>query len=382
MKIMLTVLRYTLLRNSRDSASILELVLMPFLTIFVLGSALGAVFEPRDIDPTPVAYVIEASGPAAESLRGFLSRDDVGRLLDATEVSSLDEAHRLLDAQEAVAAIHLPPGFDEANGGPGAQASIRLIERTGNALRGGIVRAVVGNFVHAANVTVALATLDDTDFAYRPIPARFDEQVLSQAGRAPGAFDFYSVSMLVLTVLFCAAYAVDAMKEDLLAPVGRRVRAAPVTRIQHVGGKLAAHVLTSLVQGFFLVAATALLFNVGWGGRPLLLFAIVGAMGLFAIAFGAAALAVTRDGQKAQTVVSVAVIGSMILSGGAFRFGNVGPIFRSIQQMLPHYHGQTALLEMIYGGSPGAVPAAFAYLLGGAAVCITITTVLMKRSET
>ncbi len=374
MKNMLTVLRYTILRNWRDSSSITEQILLPLGLIFVLGSALGGAFEGRDVGPTPVAYVIEATTPEAESVRDFLTRDDVGRYLEATE-AGLDEARRMLEEQDVYTVIHVPPVFGDDT------LDLTLIERTGNSLRTGIVRAVVRNYVQAANVTVALANVAGAaGFGYEPMPAEFDAVEISRVGRAPGAFDFYAVSMLVLTVMFVAGYAVDAMREDLLDPTGRRVRTTAISPWAHVSGKLGANTVTGLIQAAVIVVATLVVFGANWGTRPLLLAGLVVSMVVFAVAFGALVLAILRDGQKAQSAVSLVVLASMIVSGGAVQFGSVGPIFRTIQQMLPHYQGQTAMLAMIYGGGAGAVPAALLYFLGGAAVALTLTVMLARRS--
>lgn len=375
MKKMLTVLRYTIVRNWRDGSSITEQILLPLGLIFVLGSALGGAFEGRDVGATPVAYVIEATSPEAESVRGFLTRDDVGRYLETREATGLDEARRMLEEQEVYTVIYVPPAFGDET------LDLSLIERTGNSLRTGIVRAVVRNYVHAANVTVAAANVEGAaGFGYEPMPAHFDAVEISRAGRTPGAFDFYAVSMLVLTVMFVAGYSVDAMREDLLDPIGRRVRTTAISSWAHISGKLGANTVTGLIQAGVIVVATLLVFGANWGTRPLLLAGLVASIVIFAVAFGALVLALLRDGQKALSAVSLIVLGSMIVSGGAVHFGNVGPGLRTIQQMLPHYQGQTAILAMIYGDAAGAVPVAFLYFLGGAAVAFALTVMLARRS--
>jgi len=187
--------------------------------------------------------------------------------------------------------------------------------------------------------------------------------------------------MLVLTLMFVAGYAVEAMREDLLEPTGRRVRTTSISLWAHISGKLAANTITGLIQAAVIVIATLLVFGADWGTRPLLLVAIAISIVVFAVAFGSLVLAIVRDGPKAQSIVSVAVLASMIVSGGAFQFGDVGPAFRTIQQALPHYQGQTAMLAMVYGGAPGVLTGAFIYFLGGAAVVFMLTVMLARRDS-
>ncbi len=367
----LTVLRYTLVRNWRDSSSVVEQILQPLGLILVLGLALGGAFESRDIGPTPVAYAIESDSQAAQSVRAFLTRDDIAPYLTTEDAGSLAAARELLENREVVTVVHVPPEFAD-------DGEIRLIERAGNSLRTGIVRAVLRNYVQGASVTAALAE-QGVVMDYGPMPAEFEAREISRTGRAPGAFDFYAISMLVLAVMFVSLYSVDALREDLLEPVGRRVRSTGIGLWAHLSGKLGANVTSGLIQAAVIVLVTSIVFSANWGARPLMLAAIVVSITVFAVAFGAFVLALVRDGQKAQSIVNTVVLGSMILSGGAIRFGNVGPGFQAVQRLLPHYQGQTALLAMVYGGAPGAILQAFIYFVGGATAALVLTIALSRR---
>ncbi len=386
MKQFLTVLRYSFIRNCREPSTITEMVLLPLGLILVLGGALGGAFESRDIGPTPVAYVIESDTPTARTVRDFLTRDDIGGYLATTDAGTLERADELLASQEVFTVIHVPAGFGAS---PDA-AGIRLIERTGNQLRTGVVRAVLRNYVAAANVTAALlvdapassapADAGTPSVGYEPMRANFEAQEISRAGRVPGAFDFYSISMLVLFLMYVAGYSVDALREDILEPIGLRVRTTAIPSWAHLSGRLSANTVSGLVQATVIVVVTRLMFGANWGDRPLLVAAIVAAITLFAVSLGAVVLAIVRDGQKAQSIVNAIAIGSMIVSGGSIQFGAVGPGFRAIQRLLPHYQGQTALLAIVYDRAPAAIPEAFIYFIGGAVIALVLTVLLVRRN--
>ena len=386
MKQFLTVLRYSFIRNCREPSTITEMVLLPLGLILVLGGALGGAFESRDIGPTPVAYVIESDTPTARTVRDFLTRDDIARFLAPTDAGTLERADELLASQEVFTVIHVPAGFGAS---PDA-AGIRLIERTGNQLRTGVVRAVLRNYVAAANVTAALlvdapassapADAGTPSVGYEPMRANFEAQEISRAGRVPGAFDFYSISMLVLFLMYVAGYSVDALREDILEPIGLRVRTTAIPPWAHLSGRLSANTVSGLVQATVIVVVTRLMFGANWGDRPLLIAAIVAAITLFAVSLGAVVLAIVRDGQKAQSIVNAIAIGSMIVSGGSIQFGAVGPGFRAIQRLLPHYQGQTALLAIVYDRAPAAIPEAFIYFIGGAVIALVLTVLLVRRN--
>ncbi len=381
MKHAFTVLRYTLLRNVRDIPSSAEMVLTPLVLIFLLGTVLGDAFDSRDIGATPVTYVVETDGPYAEALHDFLNREEVGRYLTVTESPTRAEAHRLLEAKEVVTAIIVGAVDDgDAQDGGATGPAITLLERPGSSLRTGVVRSVLGTFTRGANVSYALAREGRTGVVYEPIPAGFEERTLSRAGRAPGAFDFYAVSMLVLFVMYIAQYAVDGLREDLMEPIGDRVRSTPIAGWAHISGKLAAHVVTGVIQAAVIVIVTSIVFRANWGTQPLLLVAIVLSICIFAAALGGLVLAITWDGRRAQGIISIVVLVSMILSGGAFQFTTTSPSFQAFQRLLPHYQGQRAILAMVYGGDAGGIGAAFIYFFGGAAILFLITTILARRT--
>ncbi len=375
MMYVLIVLRYTLLRNVRDVAATAEQILMPVVLIFVLGTVTGDASPARDVGPTAVAYAIEGDGPQARALRSFLEREEIGRYLSVTESSTPEEALGLLEAEQAVTAIILT-----ADGTRNSGASpVTLIERPGNSLRTGIVRSIVDGFVRSANVSEAVTHIGRDEIIHEVPPTTFDEQVISKVGRAPSAPDFYAVSMLVLFTMYIAGYAVAGLREDLLESTGDRVRSTPIRGWEHIAGKLAAHVVTGVIQGAIIITVSLVAFGTNWGSRPVALAALLVSLCIFAVAFGGLVLAITRDGQQAQYITNYAILGSMILSGGAFRFNVESSWFRIAQHLLPHYQGQRAVLAMAYGGEPGIVPGAFIYFLGGAAVLFALTVVFSRR---
>lgn len=367
----LTVFKYSYIRNWRDPATPIEQVLLPLALILVLGTALGGAFQGRDIGPTRIAYAIESETPAAIALRAFLVREDVAPYLEPIDAGSLERARELLAAQEVVSVLYAPAEFGTADG----RGTLRVIERGGNALRTGVVRAVMRNFVLSANL--ASATADPSGLA--PMPASFRTREISREGRSPGAFDFYSVSMLVLTLMYVAGYAADSLREDMLDPIGRRIGCSPIRPSTHLSAKLAANAAGGLSQALIIVVVTRIAFGTNWGGRPLLSAAVVGAMALFSVAFGAFVLAAVKDGQKAQSIINSSVLVSMIVSGGAVSFGDLGAGFKSLQRLLPHYQGQTAILSLVYGGSPGAAAEALVYFFIGAGAAWALASRLSRR---
>lgn len=375
MRTFASVLYYRLVRNLRDRLYIAEIVLYPLVLILVLGSALGSAFEPRDIPPVPVAVPAVQDDALSRALHEFFLRDDVREYLSPIEAASLEEAEDLLTSHDAVSAVYIVRGS--------GNAQVVLLERSDVPLQSGIVRAVVGNFVRGANVVSVLQTYGVEDAQYKPMGYLLQEQEFSIAGRVPRAFDFYSISMLVMTVMFAAAFSADGMKEILQDATGRRIRSAVYRRFPYVMGTMTAYWVTTVLQAFTVISITAVIFQVPWFARPLHLLAVAASLSLFAVALGALVFTLLNDTQKSQNVIRAVVLGSLFLSGGAFRLGPPGPMLSALRQVLPNHHGQTALLEMMFGSNPDAsfaVSAGFA-AAGTALLGFTMVMLYVRRSE-
>jgi ABC-type multidrug transport system permease subunit len=136
----------------------------------------------------------------------------------------------------------------------------------------------------------------------------------------------------------------------------KRLVAAPITRAEILLGKLAPCYILSVAQGFFLLVAGRLIFQMSWGTEPLLLIPVVLTTSLAAMGLGVLIAGV------AKTEAQVAIYGSLlvlVLAGlSGCLMGNRALMPEAMQQIsrvTPHAWALDAYLQLIANPTPDVV---------------------------
>jgi ABC-2 type transport system permease protein len=161
--------------------------------------------------------------------------------------------------------------------------------------------------------------------------------------------------------------------------ISRRMFSTPTGVWTIIGGESAARVAFAVLQGFFIVAATTILFGVRWGD-PLAVGAIVL---VFALVSGGAAMIV---GSLASNPSQAGALGPALgmlfgLLGGAMVPAEVFPeVMRTLSHVTPHAWAVEALRSL---GEPGTgvsrVVPQLGILLGFAALFFAVSVVRLRR---
>jgi ABC-2 type transport system permease protein len=135
----------------------------------------------------------------------------------------------------------------------------------------------------------------------------------------------------------------------------KRLCAAPITRASILLGKLAPCYLLSVGQGFFLLLAGKLIFQMSWGSDPLWLIPVVLSTSLAAMGMGMLIAGMAR------TEAQVAIYGSLLvlvlagLSGCLMGNRSLMPeAMQKISRVTPHAWALDAYLQLIANPQPDA----------------------------
>ncbi|GEM_PF-4605783 len=343
-----TVFRTTVLRNMRDRGSLINMLLLPIVLIFILGSALGGEYEPRDMDAIPAAVVGHQPGTETDRIMQFFGDEEIRSLVEVRQAADREEAQAWLAEGKVRGVVVLDGYHEQVNSGDAVV--IELIPHpSGYLVAGQVLKTVLESFTQGASTVEALADMGDFRMEYQYLGPFVAEE---QAGRdsLTGATDYYAVTMLVMIIFFGALYASDGMAEDFTAPVGRRIRSTPISAPALFAGKVLGVVFTLLWQVAALLLFTAVVYDVNWGSDYLLLAVICVTASVFATALGVAVLAALRDVKAAASVLNVLIPISTFVAGGYVRLDHPGPVLGFLQRISPNYLTQTAMFNTIYGG--------------------------------
>ena len=259
---------------------------------------------------------------------------------------------------------------------------------------------LVRRHVDAAVVALGLATAQEAALTNRGVPdaaatvaleaAR--EQVagpelqvvnvseIAEAFAGLGQYDASAVSQVVLFTFLITMTASTFLIQTRRLGVAARMISTPVTARTVVLGEALGKWVVGLFQGFYVMTATALLFDVEWGNLWLATLVVAA---FAAVAAGAAMLLgslMDHEGAASGVATGVGLVAAA-LGGGMAPLEIFSDTVRTISNVTPHAWAYTALSE-IQRGDPTLLDILpqLAVLVAMAAVLLTLGGWALRRS--
>jgi ABC-2 type transport system permease protein len=325
MRIALVIARRILRQRLRDRSAIIFAVLTP------LGLALAFSAVIHDFTPdfhVTVAVVDEDHGAVAQALiQGPLEGLVTAGIADIRTLATEADARTAVSADEAGAAVIIPPGFSAAVH-DGTATELRVLGGTGPTSRE-VVRATVASFanvVGASQLTLqtVVATGGSVDAATLE---RIRTAILTDspigvsdataARRQATLSTFYGAAMAIMFVFFATQYGALTILAERQHGTLNRLLAAPIQRGSVIlGGSLAGFVLGMLAMSV-LVVATTVLAHASWGPPPLvgalIVAAVIAAVGISMLVATLARTVEQAGGLNAIVALCLAAIGGVFI---------------------------------------------------------------------
>jgi ABC-2 type transport system permease protein len=379
----LAIVQVNLVRASRDRTALFFSVLLPLILILVLGLTYGSGSSAR------IGLVDDDGGPlAARLVADLAASSDL-----SVEVRRYDSLDVLRDAASrgiVQVGIEVPAGYTTGlqSGGettvtlvvpPTAVASaIRTMAELAIAAQASLVRAA--RFAGATNGRSFEANLEAASTLAATLPGVGTTVVpINAADTSRSGYDAGAQGQLILFMFLTSLTGAAELVITRQLGISRRMFSTPTGLWTIIVGESMARIAFALVQGLFIVAASAILFGVRWGD-PIALGAIVLA---FALVSGGAAMLVGSIASNPSQAGAIGPALAMILGllGGAMVPAEVFPdAMRQLSHLTPHAWAVEALHVL---GEPGsgisAVAQQVAILGGFALVFFAIAVTRFRR---
>lgn len=379
----LAIVRVNLVRASRDRTALFFSVLLPLILILVLGLTYGSGNSAR------IGLVDADGGPLATRLVS-----DLGASTDLkVEVRRYDSLDALRDAASrgiVQVGVAIPVGYSaelESGGRPAVTvvvpptavaSAIRTMAELSIASQAAIVRAA--RFSSARGGRSFDASLDAASTLAATLPGVATTIVpVNAADTSSSGYDAGAQGQLILFMFLTSLTGAAELVITRQLGISRRMFSTPTGLWTIVVGESMARIAFALVQGIFIVAASAILFGVHWGD-PIALGAIVLA---FALVSGGAAMLVGSIASNPSQAGAIGPALAMLLGllGGAMVPAEVFPdAMRQLAHLTPHAWAVEALHAL---GEPGsgisAVSEQIAILGGFALVFFAIAVTRFRR---
>ena len=403
----------------RDRAALIFMLLAPFLlTIgmgFVTGRFSGGSSGLSDI---PVVIVNLDQDQLGNALADVFSSEELADLMEPSTSSDPEAARRLIDEDEAAAAVIIPEGFTrsiipaegtmfEADAAQPRAVQIEVYTNPSRPTSSGVVKAIVDEFIsrveegRTSGMTSVLGLLQagllDPQNAESEARALFQDvdeaqsAVLTLKTSTEGAeaveFDilaYMAPGMALLFLMYTVSYGGRSILAERSQGTLPRLLVSPTMASQVLGGKVLGIFLTGVAQVGILILASSLFFGVRWGdavGLILLILATVfGATG-----WGMLITALARSPAQVGSVGSAIMLIFGILGGSFINLDQMPPLVRTVSKITPNAWGLDGFTTLARGGTlpnllePIAALLIMGTLLFGIAVLLFNRTGIMQK---
>lgn len=345
--------RYT--KASLSLPTFLSLIFTPIILIFILGSAQSSM---TDVEHYDIKVAVHEQGHL-ERLDAVFER--YGIKVEHVNKSNLNqEEMKALDVDAFVT-------YDES------KKSMIVTYGETSQIVSGILEQMLDSYALNINLSEAmngegsLKTAND-NFIYSSV--KWDTIT-------PSAFEYYSVTMLAMIIIYSMSYGASNMSYELKEYRGERLRSSPLSSWKIYIGISISTVIVMTLQGLMVIVVTKYAYGVRWSDNLAMLLSIVGGFSFIGSNIGMIIGSIIPVPEKATIGVNILVPIMTTLSGGYFMLSSNETWLKVVQQLLPNYHIQEMLFSLNFSGDysvlvQGSVYAAIATIV---TVCILLISI-------
>jgi ABC-2 type transport system permease protein len=329
---------------ARDKRTLLILLFVPALFLLLYGYALN--FDIRNI-----RLAVEDRDRSATSRELVSAFVNSGYFDLVAQVSSAGEIERLIDRNDARAALVIPSGFaiDVLNG---TRTEVQVIVDGDNSNTATTVIAYAQSIVAEASARFEreIALSASAGAGAPPILLEsqvwYNPQLRSTLFLVPGLIAYIAM----ITAVISTALSVVREKER---GTMEQVRMAPLGPAAFIIGKTLPYLVLSFASAVLIIVAAMLLFGLPMRGSWIMLFA---AIALFLVGAQAQGLLISSVAPTQQVAFQLALLSSFlptfILSGFIFPISSMPAVVQAITYVIPARYFLVALRAIVLKGAP------------------------------
>jgi ABC-2 type transport system permease protein len=400
----------------RDRAALVFMLLAPFLLTvgmgFVTGRFSGA--SNSGLSDIPVIIVNLDDAELGDALVDVFHSEELADLMEPTASSDPEAARRLIDDNQAAAAVIIPAGFTQsiipAEGAmfdPSAAeadpVSIEVYTNPAMPTSAGVIKAIVDEFVSRVEegrtsgmtsllqmLMTGVITPQQAESEGRGLFENVDQTestalTLKTDSQGAQAVDFDVLAYMAPGMaLFFLMYTVTYGGRSILAERAQgtlpRLLVSPTSPAQILGGKVFGIYLTGVAQISILILASAIFFQVKWGDpfgmTALILAAVFGATG-----WGMLITAFARNPSQVASIGTAIMLIFGILGGSFINLEVMPPAVQFISKITPNAWALDGFTTLALGGGlPELAEPIIALLIMGA-ILFTVAVLIFGKKN-
>jgi len=336
MRTILAVARKELRQIRRDRRTLMILAFLPAFFLLLYGYALN--FDIRNI-----ALAVHDRDGSAESRELISAFVNSGYFDMQASITSMRDAERLLDRNDARAVLVIPEGFSRTVT-TGGTAEVQVIINGDNANTATTVIGYASSILRTAGAQYAPggAVLSPINVEPR---IWYNPELRSTLFLVPGLIAYVTMLMAVTST------ALSIVREKETGTI-EQVRMAPVGTFPFIAGKALPHFIIALGSGVAVFGASMLLFDLPMRGNWLTLAIALSLYLVGALATGLLVSTISDTQQVAfQIALLVSLLPTLMLSGFIFPIASMPAALQVITHAVPARYFLEALRGIVLKGT-------------------------------
>lgn len=401
----------------RDRAALTFMLLAPFLLTIGLGFVTGQFSDTggSGLSDIPVVLVNLDKAELGDALVAAFQSENLATLVEPAEADSPEAAYRLIDEDQAAAAVIIPAGFTESiipnqamlnteNYNPDP-VKIEVYANPSRPTSAGVIKAIVDEFisrVEEGRITGMTSMLGIPGIENMPTgqvealargmfenaetdSAASDTIALKKANQGADAVEFDPLAymapgMALMFLMYTVSYGGRSILAEKAQGTLPRLMVSPTTSTQILGGKVFGIFLTGVAQVGILILASTIFFGVRWGD-PLGLMALILAAVFGATGWGLLLTAIGRSQGQVGAIGSAVMLIFGILGGTFISLDQLPPIVGWVSKITPNAWGMDGFTTLALGGGLRQLAEPITALLVMGALLFVASAAIFRRTN-
>ena len=398
----------------RDRAALTFALLAPFLLTIGMGFVSGRFSgNSGGISDIPVIIVNLDNEQLGNALADVFSSEELADIVEPTASSDPEAARRLIDEDQASAAVIIPAGFTrsiipaegtmfDANSIPSENVQIEVYSNPSRPTGAGVIKAIVDEFVSRVEegrtsgmtsivqlMSSGLLNLNNAESEARALFENVDKSEsvaitlkTDKEGAQAVEFDllaYFAPGMALMFLMYTVSYGGRSILAERAQGTLPRLLTSPTSTTQFLGGKVLGVFFMGIAQVGILILASALFFQVKWGD-PLGMVALILAAVFGATGWGMVITAFARTPAQVGSVGSAIMLIFGILGGSFINLEQLPPLIQTVSKITPNAWGLDGFTTLALGGTLKNLGAPITALLIMGAVLFGVSVVLFNRN--
>lgn len=342
----------------RKKSIYIELLIMPILLIFVLGSSLsgygGFQREERPLTITNAGYIMQDSGHMKESFEQWSADDQVIKAVHFTQYTDEDRLRQDLRNQVVDYGVIIP-AIDPASSTLPQIRTIRGSNATMNVTMEMMLQSYTSSLAFMQYAAASGITDPQQLASVHAAQQKSAVEVGSTNYTMLSAVQYYTVAIMIMFLMYSGLSLVSSVHMERENNTLSRIMATPALSSQLITGKLISNFIIRMLQAVMICACSALLFGVDWSDTWHIALLVTALVTISSLCIGIVASGLLKTTKARRGFIQALVIGMVALSGG---FAVIPDLINSVGIYTLPYWGMQAIMRSLMHASSSEIQAA------------------------